>query len=132
MSVKLPVATDLLSEGPILRLGDQRLTVEYAHLSANGAAARARIQFEEVLAVDYRDWTCASPESITGFREVRSLEKSRFLESVLETWASRSSTTDDSAEQAGASRFRHFTVWFDDIAAIDVIAASCRAGDSAK
>lgn len=127
MRVTLPVATDLLSEGPTLHLGERRMIIEYAHLSANGDATMARIRFEEVLAVDYRDWTCASPDSIIGFREVRSLQKSRFLDSVLETWASRSGTTEHDATQAGESRYRHFTVWFDDIAAIDVVAASCRA-----
>jgi hypothetical protein len=124
-SIQLPRATDRTMEGPRLRLDRSELIVEYDYETDGGTVEWSRIIFGEVLAVNYRDGTCFTADSVVGFREVRALTSSTFLTEVLDRWNESVGWQEWQKKRGGSSRFRHFTICFDDDGCLDVIAASC-------
>lgn len=115
-------------EGPRLRLQPGELVVEYDYETDGGAIEWHKITFGDVLAVNYRDGASCTGDSVVGYREVRSLTHSAFLAEVLSQWNVSVGWEEWQKKQGGSSRFRHFTICFDDDGCVDVIAASCDVG----
>lgn len=58
-------------------------------------------------------------------REAHSTADSKWLSEVLARWNESVGWIDWHKQQGGASRFRHFSLFFDDAGCINTIAASC-------
>jgi len=123
--IKLLTPTDRTEEGPRLTYDRDRLTLEYDYQQDDGSLEWRKIVFGEVLAVEYRQGICCTADSIIGAREIRVSTNSTWLAEVLEPWQHAVGWHEWQEEQGGAARFRHFTVYFDDAACIDVISSSC-------
>lgn len=103
-----------------------RLLLDYDCEQDDGAAEPARLIFEEVLAFEYRDSTSCQAEDVLPPTEIRILEQSRYLDSVRSLWEERVGWQDWQRQQGEATRFKHFTVYFDDVGCLHVIASHCK------
>jgi len=118
--------TNTTAVGPRLRFERGKLIVEYDHQSDDGAVVWGRMVFDEVLAFEFHDAITCPADSVIGAREVRRLTESRWLTELLQRWNQAVGWHDFQQRKGGASRFAHFTVYFDDAGCIDVVAASCK------
>lgn len=123
--IQLSSPTNRTVEGPRLQQDRGRLVVEYDCQGDDGSIEWRKIVFGEVLAVEYRQVSCCTADSVIGAREIRSTAQSPRLAEVLKRWNESVGWQDWHQKQGGASRFKHFTVFFDDAGCVDVIAASC-------
>ena len=124
-SLQLQLPTNRTVAGPRFRNDGTRMIVEYDYQQDDGTIQWSQLSFEEVLAFEYRQEACCSPDDVLGAHEVRCLAESKRLSDVLDKWLESVGWEEWHQEQGGASRFRHFTVFFDDAGCINVVAASC-------
>jgi hypothetical protein len=125
MSIPLRAPTDRTVEGPSLKMEKGRLVVAYDFERDDGSIEHSRVVFEEVISYDYRDTTCCSAENVASATEVRVQTESKYLDSIMSRWEERVGWHAWQKEQGGAPRFKHFSLYFDDVASLDVIASSC-------
>ena len=123
--IQLSRPTNRTLEGPRLRLDRNQLIVEYDCQADDGSVEWSKIVFGEVLAAEYRQNVCCDADSIIDAREVRSTTEPSRLAEVLKVWNESVGWQEWQQKQGGASRFKHFTVFFDDAGCVDAIAASC-------
>lgn len=128
MALQVRVPTNRTVEGPSLEMAKGRLVVGYDFEDDGGSIEQARLIFEEVLSFEYRDSACCPAENVLPSTEVRAQDQSEYLDSVRSQWEEAVGWQDWQREQGGAARFKHFTVYFDDAACLDVIASSCQVG----
>jgi hypothetical protein len=125
--LQLRVPTNRTVEGPRLEMARGRLVVGYDFEEDDGSIEQARLVFEEVLSFEYRDSACCPAENVLPPTEVRVQDQSGYLDSVRSRWVEAAGWQDWQSQQGGAARFKHFTVYFDDAACLDVIASLCHA-----
>jgi hypothetical protein len=113
-------------EGPKIVMANDRLVVDYDFEDNDGSIDKGRVVFEEVLSFEYRDSTCCSAENVLSATEVRTLNQSEYLDLVRSRWDHAVGWQDWQQKKGGATRFKHFTVYFDDVGCLDVIASDCR------
>lgn len=123
--IQLLRPTNRTVEGPRLRLDDKQLIVEYDCQADDGSVEWSKIVFGEVLAAEYRQNVCCDADSIIDAHEVRCTTESSRLAQILKLWNESVGWQEWQQKQGGASRFKHFTVFFDDAGCVDVISASC-------
>lgn len=126
MALQVRVPTNRTIEGPRLVMAKDRLVVTYDCGQDSGGIEQGRLTFEEVLAFEYRDSTCCLPESVLPATEIRTQETSAFLGSVRTRWDEAVGWQEWQEKRGGASRFKHFTVYFDDAGCLDVVASGCQ------
>ena len=117
--------TNRTVEGPRLQHDRDRLIVQYDCQSDGGATTWSSVVFLEVLDLEYRQMPCCTEDSILEAQGMRSQGKSPRLTEVIRLWEESVGWQEWQQHQGGASRFRHFTIFFDDVGCIDVVAASC-------
>lgn len=117
--------TNRTVEGPRLQLNRDRLVMEYDCQGDDGSIEWRKIVFGEVLAVEYQQESCCTEDSIIGADEIRSTAQSPLLAEVLKRWSESVGWQDWHQKQGGTSRFKHFTIFFDDVGCVNVIAATC-------
>ncbi len=101
------------------------LVVEYDCAGDDDRVTSARILFKELLTFEYWDSSCCPAENILPPTEVRVLDQSEYLDRIRSVWDERVGWQEWQKKQGGSSRFKHFTVYFDDAGSLDVIAARC-------
>lgn len=129
-NVVLPIPTNRTVSGPQFRKENVRIVIEYDFEGDDGRTRWAQIVFDETLAFQYRQIACCREVDIVGAREVRSLPQSDLLSATLEQWQESVGWQEWQRKQGGDQRFKHFTVFFDDVGCVDVIATSCCAYES--
>ena len=126
LTLRLRIPTNRTIEGPILKMTKDRLVVDYDFEQDDGLVQWGRLVFEDVLTFKYCDTTCSSPESVLPSTEIRVLDSSGYLDSARLRWSKSVGWQDWQKEMGGASRYRHFTLFFDDAGSLDVVAARLR------
>jgi hypothetical protein len=111
--------------GPILQQRGSLLIVNYDCEQDDGVVAWSKVLFDEILVLDYRQSTCCSGEDVIGWNEIKCLKESPFLAEMLSKWQEAVGWQDFHKNKGGPGRFKHFKMFFDDVACINVIAASC-------
>jgi hypothetical protein len=124
-SIPLIKPTNRAVTGPKIKKDDDRLVVEYDYQRDDGGIDWAQVIFHNILSFEYRDVSCCKPESVVGAGEVRCVLKSDRLSTIIKQWQNSVGWQEWQQKQGGAERFKHFTIYFDDAACIDVIAGSC-------
>lgn len=123
--IQLLHSTNRTIDGPRFRHEQNQLVVEYDFQYDDGSVKWSELIFRDVLAVDYRQFACCADESVVDSNEVHSKAESTWLSEVLARWNETVGWLDWQKRQGGASRFRHFSVFFDDAGCINTIATSC-------
>jgi hypothetical protein len=123
--IQLLSPTNRTVEGPWLQQEGDRLIVEYDYQADDGSIEWRKIVFGDILAVEYRQVSCCDDNSVIGAREIRSSAQSPRLAEVVKRWNESVGWQDWHQKQGGASRFKHYTIFFDEAGCVDVIAASC-------
>ena len=126
MVLRVRVPTNRTVEGPRLERAKGRLVVGYDFEDDDGSIEQASLIFEEVLSLEYRDSACCAPGNVLPSTEVGVQDHSPYLTSVRSKWEEAVGWQDWQREKGGAARFRHFTLYFDDAACLEVIASSCQ------
>lgn len=111
--------------GPRLRQERGQFALEYDCQGDDGSIHWSKIVFREVLAFEYRQESCCTADAVIGARTMRSATSSPWLADVLKRWNESVGWQEWQQKQGGASRFRHFTIYFDDAGSVDVVAGSC-------
>ncbi len=130
--VPLPKPTNSTASGPKLCLEGSALALEYDHENDSGAVDWTTVLFEDVLAVSYRQEVCCAAEQIVDCRRVHVIEQAPWFIETMRNWERSLGTDAWQTQQGGAARYAHYRVGFDDVACVDVVAATCRVGQGAR
>lgn len=125
-SIPLPVPTNQTVTGPTYTSAGRQAIVDYDYESDEGSIQWTRLIFEEVIAFEYRQAACARLDDILPARTIRCQTQSGFLAEIMESWCSTLGEAAKGSDGSGPSQFQHFTIYFDDSASINVVAASAR------
>lgn len=125
INLQLQRPTNRTNSGPRLRNDGQHLVVEYDCEREDGRVEWSQVSFEEVLAFEYRQAACCGADDIVGSSEIRCLDNSEHLSAVMNRWQKSVGWQEWQQQQGGAARFKHFTVFFDDVACLNVVASQC-------
>lgn len=120
--IPLPLPTDETERGPILHVSRSSLEILYDQWDEHWAV----LVFTEMLALDYRDGASCEAEGMIGAGELQSLSESPWLDQVMRQWTEAVGSHVWQEGQGGAQRFRHYRLYFDDAAAVSVVASSFR------
>lgn len=126
MALLLLTPTNRTIVGPTFSLNDGMLVVDYDCERDDGTIANGRIQFEDVLSCQFWDGSCSPADVVIGASECRVLENSGLLEEVVNRWVETVGWCEWQERRIGRNAFRHFTVYFDNAGALEVVAAKCR------
>ena len=122
--IALSKPTNRTVQGPLLNKTQDQLVVEYDFEMDGGELEWSRIIFQEVLVFEFRDSACCRADDVVN--GIRRSDESTFLRDILRRWQETVGWQDWQQEKGGAERFKHFTMYFDDAASLNVIASSCR------
>lgn len=122
----LPRPTDRTRLGPRINAHPGSLEVSYDWEADDGTIEWCSVHFEDVLQVELRADSCCSAGDVAPCRELRVSTDSERLIGVVALWEARVGGHDWQRRQGGRERFRHFSLYFDDSACVDVVAASAR------
>ncbi len=125
MNVKLEVPTNRTESGPIFRAGSGGVVVEYDYRSDDGKTSWVAVLFSEVLHFEYRQIACCDAEDVIDAREIAGSLSSDRLKKTIDRWQKSVGWQEWNRRQGGATRFKHFKIFFDDAGCVDVVAASC-------
>lgn len=125
IGIQLSSPTNRTVEGPQIQFDRGGLIVKYDYQSDDGSIKWEKILFFDVLSVEYNQAACCSEDSVVSAREIRTTSISSRLTEMTKRWKESVGWQDWQQEQGGASRFKHFTIFFDDAGCVEVIAASC-------
>jgi len=122
----LRVPTNRSVAGPKLSAEKDKLIVSYDFEEDDGRLTQGQMTFEMVLSFEYKDNSCCIADDVISGAEIRILDRSEYLERILNLWDKSVGWQAWQLEKGGRSRFKHFTIYFDDAACLNLIAASCR------
>jgi hypothetical protein len=123
--LRVTVPTNRTIKGPKLAHCNDHLVVDYDFEEDNGSITWGRVVFGEVLTFEYRDSSCCRAGDVSASTEIRSHEDSEYLKSATDRWNASVGNQTWQQDKGGRSRFRHFTVYFDDACCLNIIASSC-------
>lgn len=124
-SLALPRPTGRTVQGPVLKRTKDELIVEYDYETDSGSVEWSSIVFAEVLVLELRDCACCRADDVVGSQEIRVQTESALLKEAIERWQESVGWQSWQQEQGGVSRFKHFSIWFDDAASLSVVASGC-------
>lgn len=125
-TILLPRATNRTRTGPRLSGGLGRVDIAYDCEADDGSIEWVTIRFEDVLQVEMRPDVCCTVHDIVPSGELRAKSDGDRLSAVVGLWDERVGRHECERNKGGSSRFRHFTVYFDDAGCVDVVAASAK------
>lgn len=123
--IRLPRSTSRTVTGPKLEGTGQRACVIYDYEHDDGRIEWTRVIFDDVLVLEYRRDSLCTEHDIVGPCHVRCLSGSRWLEELVGHLCESEMWVRSQEKKGGVRRFSHFTIFFDDVACINVIASSC-------
>jgi hypothetical protein len=109
-----------------LKRTKDELVVEYDYERDDGNVEWSKIVFTEILVLELRDFACCRADDVIGCKEIRSQADSPLLKDAINQWQETVGWQDWQQARGGADRFRHFTIWFDDAASLNVVASACQ------
>ena len=122
---QLIVPTNQTVTGPKFRNEGDQVIVDYDYERDDGSVMWSQITFKDVLAFEYRQDVCCRETDIPdGSSEVQVFEQSPYLSDVVGRWQEAVGWEDYQQQKGGAGRFKHFIVYFDNAASINVVAAT--------
>lgn len=126
--IQLPLSTNATKRGPILSLESDSLLIKYDYEEDLGSVRWAELLFKEVLAYEYRQAACCEAEHIIGSEHLASYLNSEWLNKIVSIWKESVGWQEWQQQQGGEHRFKHFRIYFDDAACVDIVAATCSVG----
>ena len=124
-SIPLCQRTDEADEAKIL-YEKGKLIVKYDYYDEDGKfAGWAEVSFNECMFYRFFDSPCCEVEHILSPREIQRKDISELLELLLPKWQESVGWEEYQQQLGGAGRFSHYTVFFDHVGALDVIASGC-------
>ena len=123
--IPLPRRTSQTVSGPRYSGDKNSLVVKYDYEHDDGVRDWCAVVFQEVLRFDFRQDACCDEGDVLGSEGMVSLDQSPFLQETIALWQESVGSQDWHQKHGGGARFRHFKMYFDDAACLDVIAASC-------
>mgnify|MGYP001810974256 CR=1 FL=1 len=78
--------------------------------------------FHEPLYFEWRDVSCCKAEDVLDSASIHEQCDSELLKNVIERWTESVGWQEWQVKKGGADRFRHYFVYFDDAAVIQIIA----------
>ena len=124
--LQLAVPTNRTMKGPILTHQGEQLIVDYDFESDDGSDLWGRIVFEEILAYEYLDISSCTAGDVLAPAEIRRRVESDYLSLVTSRWQASVGTQAWQQRKGGRERFQHFTIYFDDVCCVNVVASSCK------
>lgn len=122
-AIPLLKPTNRTRSGPVLRSCGTELIIDYDCEADDGNISWAKLIFSEVLVYEYRQAVCCSTTDIVEPTKLRVLRSSGFLSEAVKRWKEAVGWQARQSEIGGAERFGHYTVFFDDIGSVNVVAA---------
>ncbi len=123
--MKLPFPTNATNTGPLIEYQRSTLLVKYDHVDFNGAISWVSVTFSDVLACEVCDNACCSVETVIPSDVIEARTESPWLTQIVGRWKETVGWQEYQQELGGEKRFKHYVVDFDDVCAIQVIAAAC-------
>ena len=120
----LPFTTNRTVQGPLCKVDGKKSVIEYDYQNDDGSTQWVSITFDQVLRLNYRQAACCASEDVLPPDELVCLESSDWLDETIEKWTDSVGWQEWQQKQGGAFRFRHYKLYFDDAAFVEVIAAS--------
>src|SRR5262245_44116832 len=114
-SIELPHPTNATREGPVLCFKNGELTVRYDCESNDGTVVWSQLDFSEVLGLSYLHASCGTEGSqVTSSHRIEVYSDSRWLSHALGAWLVAVGNQASQQKLGGATRFRHYHIFFDD------------------
>lgn len=123
--ITLPLSTSRTVTGPKFHGDIEHLIIDYDYEHDDGSIEWTRILFPEPLTFEYRRDSLCNEHDIVEPDEVRWLSSSEWLKEIVGRLSQSSMWREWQEKKGGIGRFKHFTMYFDDIGCIDVIGSSC-------
>ncbi len=123
-TIGLHAPTNRVAEGPRLMIRGPALVLEYDVEEDDGNVAWHSLEFEEVLDFEFRSAAVCSEDDIVKSTLMRRRAQSERLEAVLSKWELSVGWQAWNQERGGRSRFAEYTLFFDDVGALVVVASS--------
>jgi len=123
--LKLNKPTNRTVSGPIIHNGRAELMVEYDYEHDDGTIEWSKVFFGEVLAFEYSDISCCKAEFVASAERITVVPASDWLTDVLSNWQQLIGWQEWQQRQGGAKRFKHYSLFFDNAANLNVIASIC-------
>jgi len=87
------------------------------------ATKKTGLSFKEAISYEWRDNSCIVEDDIVSFNKMRCQNKSEFLVHKISLWQEREGWQNFQEDKGGKERFKHFTIYFDDVGSLNVIAS---------
>lgn len=123
--IATPLPTNRTVEGPRITYNNERLIVEYDWEGDGESLRWAGIVFVEAIFCRFFDISCCEADHVLPAEAIRRQNESELLSSVLSRWNESVGHDEWQKQKGGSARFSHFTVFFDDAGAADVVASDC-------
>jgi len=120
--LSLPRRTSATSKGPTVSFEGTSLALRYDFECDDGQVEWTQLRFGDVLAFEFRQAAACRAEDVVSFEDVTVLEGTPWLSDLVTTWQASVGWQDWQQQRGGASRFKHFRVYFDDVGVLDVAA----------
>jgi hypothetical protein len=124
---RLTVPTNRTINGPKLTHNREQLVVDYDCEENDGSVTWSRVVFTEVLSFEFRQSVCCQADDVLRATEIRSQRNSEYLKAITGKWHAAVGSQKWQRDKGGPSRFQHFTIYFDDVCCLNIIASSCEA-----
>jgi len=122
--MKLPFPTDATETGPIIEYRNSSVSVKYDNLDSK-EAKWVSLAFRDVLAYEVCESICCSVETVIPSDVIEARKESAWLTQIVGRWKELVGWQQFQQELGGEKRFKHYVIDFDDVCAVQVIAAAC-------
>lgn len=126
--IRLPLPTHKTLTGPVLSYAERRLDLSWDYVDGPSRMV-TKVIFRDVLSFECRSAASCGAEAVTDSGIMSEMKDSPWLRELVTNWAAHVVLTDFEIGLGGVERFRHYHVYFDDVASLDVAAASALLGD---
>jgi hypothetical protein len=125
-TIDLHAPTSRVAEGPRLMVRGPALVLEYDVEDDDGRVAWHSVEFAEVLDFEFRSAAVCSKDNVVKSTLVRRRDQSERLEAAISKWELSVGWQAWNQERGGRSRFAEYSLFFDDVGALVVVASSCK------
>jgi hypothetical protein len=119
--ISLPFRTNALEDGPVITFRDDHLVMKYDNCEHD--MVWIKIDFTEVLKYCYTQMCCCQAEQLVGSDSIVVCTNSMILNDAIKEWEISVGWQEWQKKKGGASRFKHYRIFFDDVGCFDVIAS---------
>ena len=128
-TIPLPLPTNATRQGPVVEFRNSTLVVKFDHEDEAGNTKWITIVFDETLAYEVRQSICLPAEDLGQTGRIQCVSESEWLSEVRTRWTRAVGWQEYQKQLGGSGRFTHYSLYFDDVCALQVIAANCNVSD---